>query len=265
MNMPTSQGTHTLSFALTGRIPDRSETPLSDTPPDANRTDLDDRTWNWTEAATEIGINESTLRKIWWEKKLEPAFLHCPHPLRVPTRTTASGRQIAEFTSFGIEVMNAYKAALARGDRAAEVFLAEAKAKYPALPPAAAALTLTPNPTSDPEILTGELVDSESLLHALATRRSTTQQSLNQTQQQTQTLTDKNTRQLEQLQQLLAERQRQHRQTQQQQQERWDAEVTRETLDEFLYKQQRREELLTELEQLNALGKLTVPTTSPAG
>jgi hypothetical protein len=41
--------------------------------------------------------------------------------------------------------------------------------------------------------------------------------------------------------------------------------VTRETLDEFLYKQQRREELLAELEQLNALGKLVVPATSPAG
>ena len=264
MNMTRPQGSQPLSFALLGRIPDSAEPPLSDTQPDASRTDSDDRTWNWTEAATEVGINESTLRKIWWEKKLEPAFLHCPQPLRVPTRTTASGRQIAEFTTFGIEVLQAYKAALARSDRAAEVFLAEAKTKYP-VPPPAAALTLTPDPTSAPEILDGELVDSESLLHALSTRRSTTQQAIDQTQQQTKALSDKNSQQLEQLQQLLAERQRQHRHTQQHQQEKWDAEVTRETLDEFLYKQQRREELLTELEQLSAMGKLTVPATSPAG
>jgi hypothetical protein len=131
MNMTRSQGTQPLSFALLGRIPDSSETPLSDTQLDTNRTDSDDQTWNWTEAATEIGINESTLRKIWWEKKLEPAFLYCPQPLRVPTRTTASGRQIAEFTAFGIEVLNSYKAALTRSDRAAEIFLSTAKKTYP--------------------------------------------------------------------------------------------------------------------------------------
>ena len=262
MNMTKPQGNHTLSFALTGHIPDSSEVSLLSTRSDTSRTDSDYQTWNWTEAATEIGINESTLRKVWWEKKLEPVFFHCPQPLRVTTRTTSSGRQIAEFTSFGIEVLQAYKAAVEKGDRAAEVFLAEAKAQYP---PQTASLAPAPNPASAQEVVDGELVDSEGLLNSLVTRRSTTQQAIDQTQQQTQALSAKNSRQLEQLQQLLLERQHQQHQAQQHQQEKWDAEVTRETLDEFLYKQQRREELLTELEQLNALGKLVVPTTSPAG
>jgi hypothetical protein len=218
MNMPTSPGTQTLSFALTGHVPDTLETEVSDIQPDTSRTDLDYQTWNWTEAATEIGINESTLRKVWWEKKLEPAFFHCPRPLRVPTRTTASGRQIAEFTTFGIEVLKAYKAALEQGNRSAEVFLSQAKATYPVLAQTASEESLVLPPASaQREILEGELVDSESLLHTLSTRRSTTQQAIIQTQEQTQALSDKNSQQLEQLQQLLAERQRQHYQTQQQQ------------------------------------------------
>ena len=133
MNMSISQGDQAPSFAMTGQIPDGSETNLSDSESAPDRMGQDYQTWNWTEAAAEININESTLRKVWWEKKLEPAFLHCPDPLRVTTRTTGSGRQIAEFTAGGIKVLKAYKAALTQGDRAAEVFLATARAKYPAL------------------------------------------------------------------------------------------------------------------------------------
>jgi len=133
-------------------LPEPSATTLPDAQPDSKRNETDDfRTWNWVEAATAIGINESTLRRVWWEEALEPAFRHCPTPLRVVTRTVKkSGRQLEEFTAFGLQVLQAYKAAKASSDRTAELFLAEARAQYPVptapapeQPPEAAPATVT--------------------------------------------------------------------------------------------------------------------------
>ncbi len=132
MNYQELQGLEAPNFALSVPIPDLSTTSIAETKADEIRTISDDqyRTWNWQEAADELGIKEPTLRKIWWTAKLEPAFRHCPQPLRVVTRTTPT-RQIEEFTAFGMEVLRAYKAEREKGDRAAEVFLTAAKAQYP--------------------------------------------------------------------------------------------------------------------------------------
>lgn len=128
-----SQGVEAPSFAMSAALPDDSETTFPDADQDNKRNEADDfRTWNWGEAATAIGINESTLRKVWWEDALEPAFRHCPIPLRVVTRTVKkSGRQLEEFTAFGLQVLQAYKTAKDTSDRTAERFLAEVKASYP--------------------------------------------------------------------------------------------------------------------------------------
>lgn len=133
MNYQEFQGLETPNFALSVPIPDLSTTSSLEAQADEIRTVSDDqyRTWNWQEAADELGIKEPTLRKIWWTAKLEPAFRHCPQPLRVVTRTTPT-RQIEEFTAFGMEVLRAYKAEREKGDRAAEVFLTAAKVQYPA-------------------------------------------------------------------------------------------------------------------------------------
>ncbi len=156
MNYQDFEGFETPGFAMNGHLPDTSETALSDEQPEEIRTETDYRTWNWLEAATEIGINESTLRKVWWEEDLEPVFRHCPTPLRVVARTVKkSGRQIEEFTPFGIEVLKAFKAAKEKGDRAVEVFLAEAKANYPAPEPAPA--SPPPHPRSTPTNVTVEV------------------------------------------------------------------------------------------------------------
>ena len=129
------KGSEAPSFAMPALLPEHSATTLPDIEPDSNWNETDGfRTWNWVEAATAIEINESTLRRVWWEDVLEPAFRHCPTPLRVVTRTVKkSGRQLEEFTAFGLQVLQAYKAAKAASDRTAELFLAEARAQYPGL------------------------------------------------------------------------------------------------------------------------------------
>lgn len=133
MSHQESQGREAPSFAMSVQIPDSSTSAIADNQSDENRIAPEDyhRTWNWAEAAAEVGVNESTLRKIWWEVDIEPAFRYCPAPLRIVTRTIKrTGREISEFTAFGIEVLKAYKAAKEKGERVAEQFLAAAKAKY---------------------------------------------------------------------------------------------------------------------------------------
>ncbi|WP_088889821.1 hypothetical protein [Leptolyngbya ohadii] len=149
MNYQEFQGVETPNFAISVHVPDSSTTLDADTEPDEIRIISEDCycTWNWQEAADELGIKEPTLRKIWWTAKLEPAFRYCPKPLRVVTRTTPT-RQIEEFTAFGMEVLKAYKAEREKGDRAAEVFLAEARVKYPV--PTAPACPTPPHPSQKP-------------------------------------------------------------------------------------------------------------------
>lgn len=133
MNYQQFEGVEAPGLALAGHIPDDSENTISEQKSEGDRSEPDQfQTWNWTEAAAEVGVNESTLRKVWWEENLEPAFRYCPEPLRVVVRTVKrSGRQIEEFTTIGVQVLKTYKAAKEKGDRAAELFLAEAKAKFP--------------------------------------------------------------------------------------------------------------------------------------
>lgn len=132
MNYQELEGIEASSFALVEHIPDDSGNIVLEQKSDGDRSKSEQfQTWNWTEAAAEVGVNESTLRKVWWEENLEPAFRYCPDPLRVVVRTVKrSGRQIEEFTATGIQVLKAYKAAKEKGDRAGEIFLAEAKAKF---------------------------------------------------------------------------------------------------------------------------------------
>jgi hypothetical protein len=68
------------------------------------------RTYTFAELSALLEVNESTLRKRWWEK-LELAYQHCPEALRVEVRTTKAGSPVFAFTEFGLQVFQEFKAA----------------------------------------------------------------------------------------------------------------------------------------------------------
>jgi len=72
------------------------------------------RTYTFTELSALLEVNESTLRKRWWEK-LETAYQHCPEALRVAVRTTKAGSPVFEFSEFGLQVFQEFKAANEEG------------------------------------------------------------------------------------------------------------------------------------------------------
>ncbi|MBW4472594.1 MAG: hypothetical protein KME45_19810 [Stenomitos rutilans HA7619-LM2] len=72
------------------------------------------RTYTFTELSVLLEVNESTLRKRWWEK-LEAAYQHCPEVLRVEVRTTKAGSPVFAFTEFGLQAFREFKAANEEG------------------------------------------------------------------------------------------------------------------------------------------------------
>ena len=76
-------------------------------------TDLP-QTYTFTELSELLEVNESTLRKRWWEK-LETAYQHCSEALRVEVRTTKAGSPVFAFTAFGLQVFQEFKAANEEG------------------------------------------------------------------------------------------------------------------------------------------------------
>ncbi len=107
------------------------------------------RTYTFTELSALLEVNESTLRKRWWEK-LELAYQHCPEALRVAVRTTKAGSPVFAFTEFGLQVFQAFKAANEEGygDR----YLQAMALQYPALVEPEA---LAPDPTTTVTVETG--------------------------------------------------------------------------------------------------------------
>lgn len=87
------------------------------------------RTYTFTELSALLEVNESTLRKRWWEK-LELAYQYCPEALRVEVRTTKAGSPVFAFTEFGLQVFQEFKAANEEGygDR----YLQAVALQYPA-------------------------------------------------------------------------------------------------------------------------------------
>lgn len=115
-----------------GFDPTRTDVHRTPTRTDAGQTpDTDpDKTYTFAALSQELGVDESTIRRRWWAEKIEPAYRHCPKPLRVVVRTTKSGSEVYEFTGFGLQAFKAFQAANAKG--AADRHLAEIAARYPA-------------------------------------------------------------------------------------------------------------------------------------
>ena len=124
-------------------------------------TDIDpDKTFTFADVSQLLDVNESTLRRRWWAEKIEPAFQHCPTPLRVKVRETRSGSPVYEFTVFGLQVFGEYKSAneQERGDR----YLDGIRVKYPA-PEVEQMELIEPEPIEDePEVKPGALARRES-------------------------------------------------------------------------------------------------------
>ena len=101
------------------------------------------RTYTFTELSELLAVNESTLRKRWWEK-LELAYQHCPEALRVEVRTTKAGTPVFAFSEFGLQVFQAFKAANEEG--CGDRYLQAVALQYP--PPT----DLVPTPDNHPPV-----------------------------------------------------------------------------------------------------------------
>jgi|GEM_PF-520307 len=104
------------------------------------------RTYTFGELSAFLEVNESTLRKRWWEK-LETAYQHCSEALRVAVRTTKAGSPVFEFSEFGLQVFQEFKAANEEGygDR----YLQAMALQYPA------PVAPDPTPTTTVTVETG--------------------------------------------------------------------------------------------------------------
>lgn len=92
-----------------------------------------DKTYTFAALSQELEVDESTIRRRWWMDKIAPAYRHCPKPLRVVVRTTKSGSEVYEFTSFALEAFRAFQLANNKGQ--GDKHLAEIAARYPAPAP----------------------------------------------------------------------------------------------------------------------------------
>jgi len=104
------------------------------------------RTYTFGELSAFLEVHESTLRKRWWEK-LETAYQHCSEALRVAVRTTKAGSPVFEFSEFGLQVFQEFKAANEEGygDR----YLQAMALQYPA------PVAPDPTPTTTVTVETG--------------------------------------------------------------------------------------------------------------
>jgi hypothetical protein len=120
-------------------LPKQSTDTSSISPPDAvtDKQWTDDGqdsgqncTFTFKQASKILGCNESTLRRRYWQEKVEPAFKHCPIPLRTIARYNRDDQPVFEFSKFGLEVLKAFLAAKSEGSE--DKFLIEARRQYPA-------------------------------------------------------------------------------------------------------------------------------------
>jgi hypothetical protein len=120
-------------------LPKQSTDTSSISPPDAATDEqwTDDGqgngqncTFTFKQASEILGCNESTLRRRYWQEKVEPAFKHCPTPLRTIARYNRDDQPVFEFSEFGLEVLKAFLAAKSEGSE--DKFLIEARRQYPA-------------------------------------------------------------------------------------------------------------------------------------
>ncbi|MBW4695876.1 MAG: hypothetical protein KME27_29525 [Lyngbya sp. HA4199-MV5] len=114
------------------------------------------RTYTFTELAVLLSVHESTLRKRWWEK-LELAYQHCPEALRVEVRTTKAGSPVFEFSEFGLQVFQEFKAANEEG--CGDRYLQAVSLQYPV--PTAPVSTPDNNPPVTVEVGNHQIVLSQ--------------------------------------------------------------------------------------------------------
>lgn len=114
MDIPTDAGFKPVAEAFTqksGTLPDNPSGGILDKLRQLPDTE---RTYTFNQMSELLEVNESTLRKRWWEK-LEVAYRHCPQPLRQQVRISSSGKPMYEFTEFGLQAFREYKAAVEEG------------------------------------------------------------------------------------------------------------------------------------------------------
>jgi hypothetical protein len=113
-----------------GQPTDKSSASPPDTLTDEHWINDGQCTFTFKQAAEILGCNESTLRRRYWQEKVEPAFKHCPTPLREIVRYNRDGQPVLEFSEFGLEVLKAFLAAKSKGSE--DRFLLDARRQYPA-------------------------------------------------------------------------------------------------------------------------------------
>lgn len=150
--VPNFGRTESIVIPFPGQPLDVSLDSPPDTATDSQRTtNGHNRTYTFKQAATLLAVNESTLRRRYWQAKIEPAFKHCPTPLREVVRYHRDNQPVHEFSEFGLSILQAFLAAKAEDQE--ETFLLQAREQYPA------PLLPATQPNQPHEIIDGETVD----------------------------------------------------------------------------------------------------------
>lgn len=126
--------TESIVIPFPGQPTDVSSTNPLDAVTDGQRTNNghsngQNRTYTFKQAAEILGCNESTLRRRYWQEKVEPAFKHCPNPLRTIARYNRDDQPVFEFSEFGLDVLRAFLAAKSEGKE--DEFLMQARQQFP--------------------------------------------------------------------------------------------------------------------------------------
>ncbi len=130
----TFEGVESTVIPFLGQPTDMSSASPLDAATDERWTDDgqgsgQNRTFTFKQASKILECNESTLRRRYWQEKVEPAFKHCPTPLRTITRYNRDNHPVFEFSKFGLEVLKAFLVAKSEGRE--DKFLIEARLRYP--------------------------------------------------------------------------------------------------------------------------------------
>ncbi len=133
--MPPFGHTESIVIPLSGQSPDTSSISPPDTATDEQWTDDgqgsgQNCTFTFKQASKILKCNESTLRRRYWQEKVEPAFKYCPTPLRTIARYNRDDQPVFEFSEFGLEVLKAFLVAKSEGRE--DKFLIEVRRQYPA-------------------------------------------------------------------------------------------------------------------------------------
>lgn len=133
--MPSFGRTESIVSPLPGQFTDTSSISPPNAATDEQWTDDgqgngQNCTFTFKQASKILECNESTLRRRYWQEKVEPAFKHCPTPLRMIARYNRDDQPVFEFSKFGLEVLKAFLVAKSEGSE--DKFLMEARRQYPA-------------------------------------------------------------------------------------------------------------------------------------